>query len=147
MSKAPSNPVDIDLGGGFVLKGDLTEMLAINLEDLPAQLATHPGWTGYVGALLVRAKRSQREAEAARDNLAVSLDAVVRARLTVGTKAPTETSIRKEVEATAEYQAMELECLQLASLSAEIENALLAYRDRTKALGEVSALLRSTQSV
>lgn len=147
MSKAPVNMIDIDLGEGFVLKGDLTEMLLIDLDNILDQTTKNAGWMGFVGRMLVRAKIKQREAEATKAQLYAALDASIRPRLSVGSKPPTETSVKREIENTPEYQAVELECLNLAAVSAELDNILSAFRDRTKGLSDSNALLRSTQTV
>lgn len=147
MSKAPQNLIDINLGEGFALKGDLTEMLMVDLDNLLDQTTKNAGWMAFIGRMLVRAKSKQREAEAAKAQLFAALDAGIRPRLSVGTKPPTETAVKREIENTPEYQALELDCLNLAAVSAELDNILSAFRDRTKGLSESNALLRSTQTV
>lgn len=138
----PKNPVDVNLGDGYTLKGDITEMLRINPEDMVTAITEQPGMSAYIGTLVIRARGKHRLSQAEKDGFYAKLDSQIRASKE-GTKF-TEKSITMEIEGSSQYQelcrAEETEAMNVSFL----DNILSAFRERARMISDMAAMVRAT---
>lgn len=126
----PENQVNIDLGGTFKFKGDMTKMAAIDLGNLDKEVAQHPTEFSWLSSLAAKANEVFEEAESTRKLVEAEALIHYRETLSKGDKLPPEYVVKAMVEADDKVQAAKAQ-ERVAERNKELCKGFLdAYRTR-----------------